>query len=215
VGPRPELVHEMRAKTSANFYMYRPDQFMEYARLLLKQHVDQNAIDEVREIRRQDEKRRLEMEQFLDMQEQKLHHVRHERRSLEGEIDHLKAEAASISRELDEVVLGPQEGLESPSTQQLLQNPRHHRIDLEQRVTELESRKHELDDIFDQILACRNSLIRHGMVPDRPLRLEREDVPRTPTPARAVAPLERNAAILRHGRVGHKPAAVRKESAQD
>lgn len=52
LGPRPELIAEMLKEASVDFYMYRTDQFMEYARSFLKQNVDQNAIYEVKEIGR-------------------------------------------------------------------------------------------------------------------------------------------------------------------
>jgi len=56
VGPRPELVQEFFEKTSMAFYMYSADPFMEYATKYLEQKVERKAIDEVREIRRRDER---------------------------------------------------------------------------------------------------------------------------------------------------------------
>jgi hypothetical protein len=56
IGPRPELVKEMLSIANAKFYMYRSDKFMEYAMKYLKRSIDKKAIDEVREIRKKDDK---------------------------------------------------------------------------------------------------------------------------------------------------------------
>jgi hypothetical protein len=47
IGPRPELVEEIRIKANVAFYMYRSNEFMKYAREHLNQEIDQKAIDEV------------------------------------------------------------------------------------------------------------------------------------------------------------------------
>lgn len=49
VGPRIELLKEMKDKANVNFYMYQADRFFEYARKLLNYKVSQEAIDEVKE----------------------------------------------------------------------------------------------------------------------------------------------------------------------
>jgi hypothetical protein len=50
IGPRPELVEEMKREANIRFYMYEPDRFMSYAETYLKQKVKQEAIQEVREV---------------------------------------------------------------------------------------------------------------------------------------------------------------------
>ena len=54
IGPRPELLKEFRLKTNHDLYVYSSYQFMEYARQYLKQHVGEQAINEVRELRETD-----------------------------------------------------------------------------------------------------------------------------------------------------------------
>jgi hypothetical protein len=56
IGPRPELVNEMVSEADVSFYMYSADPFMEHASKYLERQVNQRAIEEVREIRRRDEK---------------------------------------------------------------------------------------------------------------------------------------------------------------
>lgn len=53
MGPRPELIEEFLLSSGQHFYMYSSDQFMEYARQYLKQHVEQKAIDEIKAVRNQ------------------------------------------------------------------------------------------------------------------------------------------------------------------
>ncbi|MCK9376833.1 MAG: PIN-like domain-containing protein [Syntrophobacterales bacterium] len=54
IGPRPELIEEFHLKTNQDLYIYSSYQFMEYARQYLKQHVEEKAINEVRELRETD-----------------------------------------------------------------------------------------------------------------------------------------------------------------
>jgi hypothetical protein len=52
IRPRPELIQEMWSVAGAKFYMYQTDPFMEQAAKRLKRKVKQNAIDEIKEIRK-------------------------------------------------------------------------------------------------------------------------------------------------------------------
>jgi len=54
VGPRPELIEEFVSKTENWFYMYKSDQFMNFAQEFFKQKVNRKTIDEIREINKQD-----------------------------------------------------------------------------------------------------------------------------------------------------------------
>ena len=56
IGPHPELVQEIVSEAGIPFYMYSTDPFMEQAHKHLEQKVNQQAIEEVREIRHYDEK---------------------------------------------------------------------------------------------------------------------------------------------------------------
>jgi predicted nucleic acid-binding protein len=55
IGPRPELVQEMRQEADTGFYIYPTDQFMKYARQYIDSQVTDKAISEVREVRKDDE----------------------------------------------------------------------------------------------------------------------------------------------------------------
>jgi hypothetical protein len=57
IGPQPELVEEIVSKAGVSFYMYAADPFMEHARNYLDRQIKQEAIDEVRDGRKQDEER--------------------------------------------------------------------------------------------------------------------------------------------------------------
>lgn len=50
VGPRPELVTEMRDKANVSFYMYTPTRFMENANIYLGTKINKEIIDEVRDV---------------------------------------------------------------------------------------------------------------------------------------------------------------------
>jgi PIN domain-containing protein len=55
VGPRPELRQEMAEYAQVDFYLYRPDQFLEYASKFLKQDAPKKAVAEVRNVQQLDE----------------------------------------------------------------------------------------------------------------------------------------------------------------
>lgn len=50
LGPRPELITEFKASTNNSFYMYTIDKFIDLSREYLKTSVDQNIVDEVKEV---------------------------------------------------------------------------------------------------------------------------------------------------------------------
>ena len=54
VGPRPELVQEMKSEANVNFYMYQSDRFIGYAQKFLGLAGDK-ALEEVRDVREKDE----------------------------------------------------------------------------------------------------------------------------------------------------------------
>jgi hypothetical protein len=59
IGPRPELIEEFINFTKMNFYMYSSDKFMEYARDYFRESIGQKAIDEVQNIRRDEEDKNI------------------------------------------------------------------------------------------------------------------------------------------------------------
>jgi hypothetical protein len=50
VGPRPELLTEMKSEADVPFYIYTPNQFIDYAGIYLDIPVNQEIIEEVRDV---------------------------------------------------------------------------------------------------------------------------------------------------------------------
>jgi hypothetical protein len=50
LGPRPELIHEMREKAGVSFYMYTPVRFIEYSQKYLKRKDNKGVIEEVQAV---------------------------------------------------------------------------------------------------------------------------------------------------------------------
>lgn len=50
IGPRHELIREFEKETGKKFYMYQPDRFLEFAQNYLNEKVDENALEEMKEI---------------------------------------------------------------------------------------------------------------------------------------------------------------------
>jgi hypothetical protein len=58
IGPRPELIKEFTERTGKQCYMYQPDTFLSYAGMYGKQKVSDPALTELRELRKDEERRR-------------------------------------------------------------------------------------------------------------------------------------------------------------
>lgn len=187
VGPNPDLVAEIRGRADVAFYMYVSDQFMEYARQYLKQNIDQHAIDEIREVRKHDEQQRLEVERFLRVQEGRMEEFGSEMRALASEIGHIRSEIDAVTAQMDQVLLGPAEGRESPSARHLVETLSQRRAELEAHAAHLENRRRRLDEELHLLVARRNSLAHHGVLPPR-------RVLRRPVPASEVATIARRVA---------------------
>ncbi|NKW85485.1 PIN-like domain-containing protein [Bacillus cereus] len=65
VGPRIELLNEMKMKASVPFYMYRTDSFMKKIRTHLNEAVNDAAIQEVKELREDDRNNKVDWEEYL------------------------------------------------------------------------------------------------------------------------------------------------------
>jgi hypothetical protein len=138
IGPNPELIEEIQNKAGVSFYMYVSDQFMEYAREYLKQHVDQGAIDEIRELRRLDEQTRLHHESMLARRERHLSEIRHELIAMDSEATSLRAEITALTQRLAELTSEPAEARPGPERLDLVHS-------LSMRVGELEGRYHQIE----------------------------------------------------------------------
>jgi hypothetical protein len=184
VGPNPDLVAEIRVRADVAFYMYVSDQFMEYARQYLKQNIDQRAIDEIREIRKHDERQRIEVERFLRVQENRMQEFSSELHALASEIGHVRSEIEAVASQMEQVLSGPDEGRGAPSAQHLVDTLSQRRAELEAHATHLENRRRRLNEEFHLVVARRNSLVHHGVLP--PPR-----VPRRPIPAPEAAPISK------------------------
>ncbi len=62
IGPRHELVAELREQAGVQFYMYRTEQFIKLAEEFLGLNEQPSVVEEIREIQQQDEAERLQSE---------------------------------------------------------------------------------------------------------------------------------------------------------
>ena len=59
ISPRPELIKEFCQDSKQSFHMYQSDRFLEFARDYLGEEIKETTIEEIRELRRLDERTRL------------------------------------------------------------------------------------------------------------------------------------------------------------
>jgi predicted nucleic acid-binding protein len=60
LSPRPELKKEFQTETKQSFHMYQSDRFLEFATKYLNEEINENAIQEIRDLRKLDERKRLQ-----------------------------------------------------------------------------------------------------------------------------------------------------------
>ncbi|PSH05729.1 MAG: hypothetical protein CXZ00_00895 [Acidobacteria bacterium] len=137
IGPKPELVEEMSSKAGVRFYMYRSDQFMEFAQKYLKQTIDRSAIEEIRSVRRSDEEERRKTGEFLF---HRLRKVQFEKRNLE-----LAAKLKDTQIKLESI----NEALNTPDA---LSHP--------EILDTLKSKKEKLEQVRRMLLVRRDELER-------------------------------------------------------
>jgi len=73
LSPRPELKKEFQILTEQKFYMYQSDRFLEFATKHFNEEIHENALQEIRELQRNDERKRyqniLNNQRYLKNQE--------------------------------------------------------------------------------------------------------------------------------------------------
>ena len=108
ISPRPELIKEFQLEAEQSFHMYQSDRFLEFARDFLNEKVDEKAIEEIRELRRLDERRRM-MNLRKEEEYMKYRQVREslmkERISLEEELNYLHERRSHLKNSIDEQYL--------------------------------------------------------------------------------------------------------------
>lgn len=70
IGPRPELLFEMKTQADSDFYLYQTDQFVKYSNKYLKQNVSPDAIEEVTKLKKSVSKKSWESEFEKEMNPQ-------------------------------------------------------------------------------------------------------------------------------------------------
>ncbi|NAO95504.1 hypothetical protein FRY77_05665 [Halomonas sp. MG34] len=67
LGPRGELVEEFESETEMFFHMYSPDRFLKFAQERMKVKVNEEALEEIKEIKKEDEKKFLNKDRTKEL----------------------------------------------------------------------------------------------------------------------------------------------------
>ena len=96
IGPQPELRSEMWDKANVLFYMYNLEQFMEFAQEQGLAEVNQEVIDEIKEVRLQDEVNRLQSRPSLSAASEQL--MKLQPSAIEQALRDLESQPSAIAR---------------------------------------------------------------------------------------------------------------------
>lgn len=106
--PRPELIREFKKETENSFHMYQSDRFLEFARKFLKEEVKQEAINEIRELRKMDEKRilrQLQLEEEYIKSKEREKRILREQHVFEKELQYLRDKKSNLEKKLQKEIL--------------------------------------------------------------------------------------------------------------
>jgi len=110
IGPRPELIEEFMTFTNMKIYMYPSDRFMEYARDFLKERIGQKAINEVQNVRKDEEDKNIREALGKQRQESELSAFERLRLDWKQKIPQLPSEllrtpAAALLRSMEPIAI--------------------------------------------------------------------------------------------------------------
>lgn len=108
LNPRPELKKEFQDITEQSFHMYQSDRFLEFATKYLNEEINENALQEIRELRKLDERRQMrelrrrrEYYKFKKLQEE----LYKQKLSLEEELSYIEDKKGFLESALEEQYL--------------------------------------------------------------------------------------------------------------
>lgn len=147
VSPRPELVKEFQAETEQLFHMYQSDRFLEFAGEHFKEDIDKKALEEIRELRLMDERKRLQRirrdEEYMKYQVNR-ENLMKERLRVSEEIKYLNHKRSHLEERLkDEYVI-----LENSDPSEF---DDHKMLRIRQDLKSLEIRENELTNRLKEL----------------------------------------------------------------
>lgn len=155
VSPRPELIKEFQSETEQLFHMYQSDRFLEFAGEYFKEDIDKKALEEIRELRLLDERKRLQRirkdEEYLKYRINR-ENLMKERMRLSEEIKYINNKRNHLEERLkDEYVILDNSDPSAYDDHKLLRI-RHDLKTMEMREDELTNRLKELEyrDILER-----------------------------------------------------------------
>jgi hypothetical protein len=147
LSPRPELKKEFLKETEQSFHMYQSDRFLEFATDYLNEEINENAIEEIRELRRLDERKRLrelrkekEYYQYNEFKEKLLK----QRLILGDELKYLEDKKSFLEKALKEQIIILDKSDPSAFDDSKMNNLRH---ELKHITSKIEHLNYNLDDL--------------------------------------------------------------------
>jgi rubrerythrin len=137
MGPRQELVEEIKNQANVDFHMYSSERFLSYGQSFLKEQINQQALQEIQAMKK------AEMEEIKRLRYREFKNSEIEIK-LKDEITYLRSKIESINEQ--KFVLNKRteslfkESIENPEIQEYIHNISIHEAELEEHKNELNSR---------------------------------------------------------------------------
>lgn len=154
MGPRQELVEEIKIIANVDFHMYSSERFLSYGQSFLKEQINQQALEEIQAMKKaeMDEIKRMRFKEFRDNQkDSKIHE---EITFLKSKIEELNKKKFSLNKHTENLF---KDSLENSEIQEYLHNLSIHE-------SELENEKEQLFTKLESLQKLRNE-IRHNDSP--------------------------------------------------
>lgn len=137
MGPRQELVEEIKNQANVDFHMYSSERFLSYGQSFLKEQINQKALQEIQAMKKaeMEEIKRLRFKEFKNSEIEI---------KIKDEITYLRSKIESINEQ--KFILNKRtenlfkESIENPEIQEYIHNLSIHEAELEEHKNELNSR---------------------------------------------------------------------------
>ncbi len=155
VSPRPELIKEFQSETEQLFHMYQSDRFLEFAGEFFKEDIDKKALEEIRELRLLDERKRLirirKDEEYLKYRMSR-ENLMKKRMRLSEEIKYINDKKNHLEERLKDEYVILENSDPSAFDDQKMRGIRHDLKSMEMRENEMINRLKELEyrDMLDR-----------------------------------------------------------------
>lgn len=160
MGPRQELVEEIKNQAQAEFHMYSSERFLSYGQSFLKEQINQQALEEIQAMKKaeMDHIKILKFKEFKNKENEIK--IKDEITYLRSKIEGLNEQKFLLNKRTESLF---KESIENPEIQEYIHNLSIHESELEEEKNELNSRIEILHNHLNKIRHIDDDYAKEGI----------------------------------------------------